>query len=171
MRRAAELTQQLLDFSRRSKLEIQVVNVNDIVSRIGGLLRRTFDHSVSLQIELCSTPLFVCIDINRIEQVLINICINARDAIKVSQGKDHRPRIADLQRRRGDEAYACIEIEDNGCGMSRDVQARIFDPFFTTKKPGEGTGLGLSMAQGVIEQLGGTDSLPFQTGRRYPFSN
>lgn len=154
VRRAAELTQQLLDFSRRSKLEIQVVNLNELVGRIGTLLRRTIDRSVSLQIELCSTPLMACIDINRIEQVLINICINARDAMKGRNGKI-TVRVSPLGDNGSEQPFARVEIEDNGCGMSREVQSRIFDPFFTTKKPGEGTGLGLSMAQGVVEQLGG----------------
>ncbi|MCC6508746.1 MAG: response regulator [Pirellulaceae bacterium] len=155
VRRAAELTQQLLDFSRRSRLEIQVVNLNDLVGRISILLRRTFDRSVILDIELCREPLYACIDVNRIEQVLINICINARDALKGRSGKI-TIRVAPLvQDGSAERPFACLEIEDTGCGMSREVQARIFDPFFTTKKPGEGTGLGLSMAQGVIEQLGG----------------
>ncbi len=153
VRRAAELTQQLLDFSRRSKLEIQVVNLNELVERIGVLLSRTFDRSIRLQTELCSIPLHACLDVNRIEQVLINICINARDAIKGRSGAIIM-RVSKASDDGGD-AFACIEIEDNGCGMPRDVLARIFDPFFTTKKPGEGTGLGLSMAQGVVEQLGG----------------
>lgn len=155
VRRAAELTQQLLDFSRRSNLDIQVVNLNDLVGSVGMLLRRTFDRSIGLQVELCSTPLYVRLDVNRIEQVLINICINARDAIRGRSGKITL-RVSPVESDgRNDGAFARIEIEDNGCGMSREVQSRIFDPFFTTKKPGEGTGLGLSMAQGVVEQLGG----------------
>ena len=155
VRRAAELTQQLLDFSRRSNLDIQVVNLNDLVGSVGMLLRRTFDRSISLQIELCSMPLYVRVDVNRIEQVLINICINARDALKGRSGKITL-RVSPVDSNgKGEESFARIEIEDNGCGMPREVQSRIFDPFFTTKKPGEGTGLGLSMAQGVIEQLGG----------------
>ena len=155
VRRAAELTQQLLDFSRRSNLDIQVVNLNDLVGSVGMLLRRTFDRSISLQIELCSMPLYVRVDVNRIEQVLINICINARDAIKGRSGQITLRVLPVDSHAKGEESCARIEIEDNGCGMSREVQSRIFDPFFTTKKPGEGTGLGLSMAQGVIEQLGG----------------
>lgn len=169
VRRAAELTQQLLDFSRRSNLEIQVVNLNDLVGRIGMLLKRTFDRSVSLQIELCSSPLMACIDINRIEQVLINICINARDALRGRNGKIIVRVSPAPEDGSGKEPCARIEIEDNGCGMSREVQARIFDPFFTTKKTGEGTGLGLSMAQGVVEQLGGRiycDSKP-DVGTRF----
>ena len=155
VKRAAELTQQLLDFSRRSKLDIQVVNLNDLVGSIGMLLRRTFDRSIALQIELCSMPLYARLDVNRIEQVLINIGINARDALKGRNGKITL-RVSPIDNDgKNAESFARIEIEDNGCGMSREVQARIFDPFFTTKKPGEGTGLGLSMAQGVIEQLGG----------------
>ncbi len=155
IKRAAELTQQLLDFSRRSNLELQIVNLNEVVGRVGFLLRRTFDKSISLQIELCAIPLHANLDVNRIEQVLINICINARDALKGRNGKIAM-RIVPIDDE-GTEPlnFARIEIEDNGCGMSREVQARMFDPFFTTKKPGEGTGLGLSMAQGVIEQLGG----------------
>lgn len=155
VKRAAELTQQLLDFSRRSRLEIQVVDLNDLIGRIGMLLRRTFDRSISLQIEQCSAPLYACVDVNRLEQVLINICINARDAIKGRVGRITlrvAPAVEDIS---SHECFARIEIEDNGCGMSREVKSRIFDPFFTTKKIGEGTGLGLSMAQGVIEQLGG----------------
>ena len=155
VRRAADLTQQLLDFSRRSNLDIQVVNLNELVGSVGMLLRRTFDPSIGLQVELCSTPLFVRLDVNRIEQVLINICINARDAIKGRSGLITL-RVAPVDSPgKSDESFARIEIEDNGCGMPREVQSRIFDPFFTTKKPGEGTGLGLSMAQGVVEQLGG----------------
>ncbi len=114
VKRAAELTQQLLDFSRRSRLEIQVVDLNNIVGRIGMLLRRTFDRSINLQIEQSSTPLYACVDINRLEQVLINICINARDALK--------NRVGQITLRVSPAAE-----ETSGAGVMRGLRSRTTD--------------------------------------------
>ncbi len=148
--RAAELTQHLLDFSRRSTLRLQTIDANVLLKRVYLMIRRSIDSSIDISFTPTAEPTFINVDVTRLEQVLINLCINARDALPPQGG-----RIQLAVRRLETEKSVNLVVEDNGCGISREVQQRMFEPFFTTKQPGCGTGLGLSMAIGVVEQLGG----------------
>ena len=151
--RAAGLTRQMLDFARDSQLDICPVDINSIVKEVYHLARGTIDANVDLSLSMHPDPLVVRADSGRIVQVLLNLCINARDAIEGDHGT-----IRLRTRLNGGDAEnqtACFEVEDDGCGMTDDVRQRVFDPFFTTKQRQAGTGLGLSTAFGIVKQLGG----------------
>ena len=166
--RASELTQQLLDFSRRSQLHYEIVAVNDVAQRAHELL----SHSMDIPIRLClsddAASKHAKMDIMRIEQVLFNLCINARDALP--DGCGHIEISTDVVNTLTDDSLntgflsthlqlerqaILIRVRDDGEGMSEETRSRIFDPFFTTKEPGVGTGLGLSTALGIVDQHGG----------------
>jgi signal transduction histidine kinase len=162
--RAAELTQHLLDFSRRSTLQLQTVDANSLLKRVYLMIRRSIDSSIEIDFLPTLLPTFIKVDVTRLEQVLINLCINARDALPQAGG-----RIQLTVHREEQGGLVVIAVEDNGSGISPEVQKRMFEPFFTTKQPGCGTGLGLSMAIGVIEQLGGNIECRSEIGRGTAF--
>jgi signal transduction histidine kinase len=162
--RAAELTQHLLDFSRRSTLQLQTVDANDLLKRVYLMIRRSIDSSIDIDFQPALYPAYIKVDVTRIEQVLINLCINARDALPPVGG-----RVQLMVQRQEQNNLVVIVVEDNGCGISPEVQQRMFEPFFTTKQPGCGTGLGLSMAIGVIEQLGGSIECRSEIGKGTAF--
>jgi PAS domain S-box-containing protein len=174
--RAAVLTRQLLAFSRRQVLQNKVVNLNQVMQQLIGMLTRLIKENVELTFLPARDLGFVRIDPYQIEQVLINLTVNAQDAMPTGghlaietrnirvDGTSGR-HVEDL--RPGD--YVLIAVRDTGHGMDREVQARIFEPFFTTKKMGEGTGLGLSMAYGVVQQSGGQIRLDSKLGEGTTF--
>ena len=162
-KRAATLTNQLLAFTRKQILQPRLVNTNDLVSNVQKLLRRLIGEDIDLVIRLDSADLNVQADPGQIEQVLMNLVVNSRDAmpsggrleietsgVEVS-GSSTGDRL-DL----ADGSYVVIEVSDTGNGIEETIRTRIFEPFFTTKAPGEGTGLGLSMVYGIVKQSGGT---------------
>jgi PAS domain S-box-containing protein len=157
--RAAELTRQLLGFSRRAPLVSRPLNLNNVVEETVRLLRRTFDPRVDVQVR--STPDLwpIHADAGQMGQVLMNLCLNARDAmprggrLTLETGNVRLDRAAadrTLEGRPGDFVY--VGVSDTGGGMAPDVRERIFEPFFTTKEPGKGTGLGLAMVFGIVKQ-------------------
>ena len=158
--RASALTSQLLAFGRKQMLQPKVVNVNNLLSNIEPLLRRVMGEHISLQTMLSSDLPCVKADPNQLEQVLINLAANARDAMP--EGGEFRIRTTVVQAQPGTDfrrdpfPWARIEVSDTGCGMSQDVLGHIFEPFFTTKAVGKGTGLGLSTVYGIIQQNHGT---------------
>jgi signal transduction histidine kinase/ActR/RegA family two-component response regulator len=160
--RAASLTRQLLSFSRRQQLERTAVNVNDLISNLMNMLRRIIGEDIEISVRAAEDLLLVSADVSQLEQVLVNLAVNARDAMpgggqmvietrRVSLSEFHRKTHPWL--RPGN--YVQIAITDTGCGMDAETQQRAFEPFFTTKGPGEGTGLGLSVAYGIIKQHDG----------------
>ena len=170
--KAAELTGQLLAFSRRALLQPRVLDLNLAVTRTTGMLRRIIGSDLKLDVTLRETPTHVKVDPAQLEQVLVNLITNARDALTDS-GHIHVGTAvvlleADDPRRQGAlpvGRYVALTVADDGAGMDAATLARVFEPFFTTKASGEGTGLGLSTAYGVIAQSGGTiavDSAPGQ---------
>ncbi|MBX8621449.1 response regulator [Pseudomonas glycinae] len=164
--RAAGLTHRLLAFSRRQSLDSKAVQMNDLVQSMGELLQRSLNESVQLDMRLHKELWVAEADPNQLESALLNLVINARDAMPdggnlvVETGnqvleRDFTDAYSNLEP--GD--YVVLSVTDNGCGMPESVINRAFDPFFTTKPIGQGTGLGLSMIYGFSKQSGGHVSI------------
>jgi signal transduction histidine kinase/ActR/RegA family two-component response regulator len=167
--RAANLTHQLLAFSRKQVLQPTVLDLGEVVSGISPMLRRIIGEHIQLDIEAEPLLARVRADRGQIEQVLLNLAVNARDAMP-SGG---RLTIATANVGSGERGTAngvCLVVRDSGTGMPPDVQERIFEPFFTTKDPGKGTGLGLSMVYGIVKQSGGTISVDSEMGQGTAFT-
>jgi len=154
--RAANLTRQLLQFSRREPLTRQNVDLNDLSRTLLVMLRRLISESIALEFTPSAMPAAVAGDPGQLEQVLMNLCVNARDAmpaggvlniaIEVRQADAGSP---------SDGGRVVLTVRDSGVGMTEDTRERLFEPFFTTKEPGKGTGLGLSTVYGIVRQHGG----------------
>ncbi len=170
--RAAELTRRLLAFARRQSHQPQVIDVNRLVQEMSTLLDRLIGDGCRIQLKLTAQPALILADQSQIEQVLVNLIVNARDAmprgglISIITGNRHID--GEASRQNGGQLqaghYVCVQVHDTGQGMSADVLARAFEPFFTTKGPGQGTGLGLAMCYGIIQQHQGTISLSSRPG-------
>lgn len=168
VQRAARLTRELLVFSRQQAMQPRVLDLNGLVRSHVRLLRRIVPSSHSLVMSSAPTPLTVNVDGGMIEQVVMNLVLNARDAqpdggsILVSTAA----RSFDGGDPAGLEAgnYAVLTVRDSGTGISADILPRIFEPFFTTKPPGQGTGLGLAMVYGIVQQHGGAVKVHSQMG-------
>jgi signal transduction histidine kinase/CheY-like chemotaxis protein len=168
--RGASLTRQLLTFSRRQVIEPKVFNLNDTVDSMIGMLVRLIGEDIKFEVKKSGNVENIRADVSQVEQVIMNLVINARDAmpnggqllLETSSLVLKAPLIYD-----GGEIepnrYTLLTIRDSGTGMTPDVKARMFEPFFTTKPEGKGTGLGLATSFGIIQQCGGfitCDSLP-----------
>ncbi|MFG3454420.1 ATP-binding protein [Stutzerimonas stutzeri] len=160
--RAAALTQRLLAFSRQQTLDLKPVEVNRLVASLEDFLRRTTGENVTIVTELKAGLPPACMDVNQLESALINLVINARDAmphggqITISTGRHYQSSIPDPKKRGLTEGdYILLCVTDTGTGMPPEVIERAFEPFFTTKPIGQGTGLGLSMVYGYIKQAKG----------------
>jgi PAS domain S-box-containing protein len=159
--RAANLTKQLLAFSRKQHMEPVIVNLNEAIIEMGKLLRRLIGEHIELVI-LPEPGLWkIKVDPVQIEQVIINLAVNARDAMPQG-GKltisTENARIKDMAANSvvlQDGEYVKVSAADTGIGMNADIQSHIFEPFFTTKEPGKGTGLGLATSYGIVKQSGG----------------
>ncbi|MEO5817357.1 MAG: response regulator [Gemmatimonadaceae bacterium] len=160
--RAAELTHQLLAFSRRQMLKPTVFGLNTAVQGTVKILRRLISENIVLELSLGRGPLLVCADPGQVEQVILNLAVNARDAMagggKLVLATDERT-FSDSQNVAGASLaagrYATLSVTDSGTGITPAVRERLFEPFFTTKERGHGTGLGLATVYGVIQQSGG----------------
>jgi signal transduction histidine kinase len=160
--RAAALTQRLLAFSRQQALDLKPVDVNQLVASLEDLLHRTTGENITIETRLSAGLLPACMDVNQLESALINLVINARDAmpyggrISLSTASFTMGETPD-PKKRGMSAgeYVLLSVTDTGTGMAPNVMARAFEPFFTTKPIGQGTGLGLSMVYGYIKQAKG----------------
>ncbi len=160
--RAAGLVRQLLAFSRRQTLRPQVLQLSDVLSELQNLLRRLVGEVIPLEVKHGRDLWLVKADVNQFEQVIVNLVVNARDAMPDGGRITVRTRNvspADCanyhQKSLIPAEYVMIEVEDTGHGIPADVRAKIFEPFFTTKEVGKGTGLGLSMVYGIVKQTGG----------------
>jgi two-component system cell cycle sensor histidine kinase/response regulator CckA len=159
---AADLTRQLLAFSRQQMLQPRVLDLKEVIDKIQVLLRRLIGENIEIRVSL--EPSLGCVkaDPGQIEQVLLNLCVNARDAMPKGGRLTIAVRNVVLDDSFRDERlmvvpgpYVMLTVEDTGCGMNRETQARIFDPFFTTKEVGKGTGMGLATVYGIVKQSGG----------------
>ena len=161
--RAAGLTRQLLAFSRRQVLQPRVLDINHVLHNMEGMLHRLIGEDIELQTRFASPPPNVKADIGQIEQVIMNLVVNARDAMptggQVLLSTATVTRAADpfLQAEKEATAatYCLIGVGDTGVGMTDQVKAHLFEPFFTTKGPGKGVGLGLATSYGIIKQSHG----------------
>jgi two-component system, cell cycle sensor histidine kinase and response regulator CckA len=167
--RAAELTQQLLAFSRRQVLKVEVLDLNAAVTECVPMLERLLDDDIEIRVALDPAALPVTMDGGQLAQALVNLAVNARDAmvdggiLTISTQNvtlDESPTTAGTV----SGPHVMLAVGDTGCGMSADVLPRIFEPFFTTKEPGKGTGLGLASLIGIVEQSGGRVSVYSEPG-------
>lgn len=158
--KASTLTRSLLAFSRKQIISPKQVNLNEVILGMEKLLSRLIGEDIELKLELCPEAIYVFVDVGQIEQVVMNLATNARDAmpdggtLTVSTSLSYLKE-RDLQDNRDDTIYALLKVTDTGIGMDEMTLKRIFEPFFTTKQNGKGTGLGLSMAYGIIKQHNG----------------
>jgi signal transduction histidine kinase len=160
--RAAALTRQLLAFSRKQVLQMRAVNVNAVVTNVETMLRRLIGEDISLTTHLDSELALINADPGQLEQVLINLAVNARDAMPGGGALTITTDNAELSSEHGDRhlgaapgKFVMVAVTDTGSGMTKDVQQRLFEPFYTTKGPGKGTGLGLATVHGIVKQSGG----------------
>ncbi|MBI5844000.1 MAG: response regulator [Deltaproteobacteria bacterium] len=160
--RAKDLTRQLLAFSRKQVLETNAVDVSGVVTGFEKLIRRLIGEDIKLELSLFAAPLVVRADTAQLEQVLMNLAVNARDAMPDGGHLTIETASVELDETYAETSpdispgmYAMIGVSDTGQGMDRETQARIFEPFFTTKSKESGTGLGLATSYGIIKQHGG----------------
>ncbi len=179
--RAARLTQQLLAFSRKSVVEPQLIDLNELVAASTNLLCRLIGEDVTLLLLTHPSPIRVLIDPGQLEQVLMNLAVNARDAMPTGGQLTIETRLVEyravenmaveqeagaelLRRSLPSGLCASVRVTDTGCGMSANVREKIFEPFFTTKGLAKGTGLGLAVVHGVVQQSGGLITVDSKVG-------
>jgi len=174
--RAANLTRQLLAFGRRHPMQPQVLNLNEVIQGVTQMLRRSIGEDIVLEFNASEPLLPIMADVAMMEQVIVNLSINARDAmpkggrltistsaLDISEAFPTRPREC------APGMYVCLTVEDSGEGIPPEVLPRIFEPFFTTKEPGKGTGLGLATVRSIVNQHKGWVDVRSEIGRGTTF--
>jgi len=175
-RKAAKLVQQILDFSRRSPIETHPVDLKPFVEEAVRVLERTIPESISLLLEVEPEECVVNADPTRVQQVLMNLVVNARDAMpeggvlridlsRVEVGPGEEPPVAEMV----PGEWVCLAVSDTGTGIPPEALAHIFEPFFTTKEPGRGTGLGLAQVDGIVAQHEGHIGVETELGQGTTF--
>ncbi len=177
--RAADLTRQLLGFARPERQQVKPVSVDDVLERVRRMVARTFDRNITLTVRKGDAPLWVNAEPSYLEQALLNLCINARDAMPQGGTLTLEAGAASLETPPAEPPancpagnYARISVQDTGAGIAPENLPRVFDPFFTTKDPDRGTGLGLAMVYAFVKNHDGfvqVDSPPGQ-GARFTIS-
>ncbi len=175
-RRAAALTRQLLAFSRKQVLELEVLDLNRVVSGIENMLRRILGEDIEVVVRLAGELGSIKADRGQLEQVIMNLAVNARDAmpqggkfILETSNIELCEEYADLHVAVTPGRFVALSASDTGCGMDPATQEHIFEPFFTTKEKGKGTGLGLSTVYGIVKQSGGNVWVYSEVGRGTTF--
>ncbi len=174
--RAAQLTRQLLAFARRQVVAVSVVDGNDLVRRIDKMVRRVLGEDIELSVAEARNAVLVRVDPGQMEQVLLNLIVNARDAMP--HGGDLALSVDRVATSGGDTPVAgmpegkwvTLSVRDSGTGMALEVQAHLFEPFFTTKPTGQGTGLGLATSYGIVRQAGGYIAAESEVGQGSTFT-
>jgi len=174
---AATLTRQLLAFSRRQVLQPEILDLNQVVNSVESLLRRLIGEQIQFVTDLAPALGRINADQGQLEQVLMNLAINARDAMSrggrlsiATRNVSVTPELATHHRGLLPGDYVLLEVGDTGTGMDSHVVAHLFEPFFTTKKRGQGTGLGLATVYGIIKQSGGYIAVETAVGKGTTFS-
>ena len=175
--RAASLVRQLLAFSRRQALQPRLLNVTDALAELSNLLRRLLGETIELKMFHGRNLGMIRVDPGQFDQVIINLAVNARDAMPGGGSLTIRTQTAQVEEaiKRGPELmppgeYICVEVADTGTGISREHVARIFEPFFSTKEVGAGTGLGLSTVYGIVRQTDGFIFVESEPGQGATFT-
>ncbi|HVV71390.1 MAG TPA: ATP-binding protein, partial [Verrucomicrobiae bacterium] len=174
--RASALTRQLLTFSRRHMMQPRNLDLNEVVGNMAKMLGRVLGEDISLQLSYSSQPAVIQADAGMIEQVLLNLAVNARDAMPKGgslQVAIEPERVKPEDVGRDPEARAghfiCLTVADSGCGIAPEILSRIFEPFFTTKAVGKGTGLGLATVYGIVKQHQGWIEVQSRVGQGSTF--
>jgi DNA-binding response OmpR family regulator len=174
--RASELTRQLLAFGRKQMLELKTINPAEVIARLQPMLRRTIREDIRIDVVLPPSLDTVRADVGQLDQVLLNLAVNAQDAMPAGGILTIEAQNVEL-----DEGYVSqhpevtvgpylmIAVSDTGVGMNVETQQRLFEPFFTTKERGKGTGLGLSIVYGIVKQHGGSISVYSEPGKGSTF--
>ncbi len=176
--RASHLTRQLLAFSRKEKINPEIIQINLLINNLGKMLKRLIGEEIDLEINLTDNLPPILADPRQIEQIIINLAVNAADAtreIPLKQGRKisittTATRLPDDDSEVNPAPALCLQISDNGCGITEDILPLIFNPFFTTKESGKGTGLGLSTVHGIVEQNRGRIEVESQPGQGTTFT-
>jgi CheY-like chemotaxis protein len=176
-KRAANLTRQLLAFSRKQDIQPQNLNLNEVVGGMTKMLERLLGARVTLQFVSAGDPPVVHGDVGMMEQILLNFAVNARDAMLSGGRLTIRTAIVEIDEvlaQRNPEArsgrFVCLSVSDTGCGIAPEVLPRIFEPFFTTKEVGKGTGLGLATVYGIAKQHQGWIEVESEVGQGTTFN-
>jgi len=169
--RGADLTRRLLAFSRQQLLEPEVVDLNRHVKGLDEILRRTLGDSIEVRITPCDDLWSTRIDPSQVENAILNLAINARDAMpqggRLTIGTSNQTLDEEYCRAHPgllSGEYVCIRVTDTGAGIEKEILKNVFEPFFTTKEPGKGSGLGLSMVHGFVKQSGGAAIIESELG-------
>jgi PAS domain S-box-containing protein len=169
--RAASLTRQMLAFSRQQVMQLEVVDVNEQIAVGVKTLKRLIGENIELAAVTCAQRSLVEVDVHQLDQVLMNLVVNARDAIMqqgtITVGTENRVRLEPDGSRRD---YLVLTITDDGSGIDPSIRDQIFNPFFTTKAPGHGTGLGLATVHGIVSQSGGYMEVESEIGKGTSFT-
>jgi PAS domain S-box-containing protein len=170
--RATALTQQLLAFSRRQVLQLKALDLNTVLNEVAKMLDRLIPANIELSILTAASPNCIKADRGQMEQVILNLAVNARDAMPQggrltieTKSVELHEILAGSHARIPPGKYVVLSVSDNGIGMRSEIQTHMFEPFFTTKDPGKGTGLGLSIVYGVVKQTGGWITAHSQLGQ------
>jgi len=175
-RSATGVTRNLLTFSRKQVVQLQTTDLNQVVSEFHQLVQRIIGEQIQVAVEVPDQPLRMKADPTQIQQVLMNLAVNARDAmpgggrLSVRTGSTELTEDALDGARIPPGAYAYVVVADTGIGMSADVRERLFEPFFTTKEAGKGTGLGMAVVYGIVKQLGGQIRVDSELARGTTFT-
>jgi PAS domain S-box-containing protein len=175
--RAADVTRGLLAFSRKQVINLQPVDVKTVLKKMEGLLSRLIGEDIEITTDISNEKLFVMADSGQLEQVLMNLATNSRDAManggEISIKAERRQTGNEFINPSGNRIsgeYVCISVTDNGTGMDAHTRERMFDPFFTTKEVGKGTGLGLAIVYGIVKELNGHITCQSEIGKGTEFT-
>ncbi|MBI4536028.1 MAG: response regulator [Ignavibacteriae bacterium] len=179
VQRGAGLVRQILTFARKTDVALEPININLAIEELSKMIRETFPKTIELSLHLAEDIPIITMDHTHLHQALLNLCVNARDAMQDLPAKSGSLSIRtevinrrELRARRQDatqDRYVCVTIADTGTGIDETARKRLFEPFFTTKKPGKGTGLGLAVVYGVVRAHHGFIDVESEVGKGSTF--